>query len=233
MTTKKLRLLSLITFSSICSLAHADPYTGTVTTADHGFILSAEGGYAWLLGTPNATMDGSTGTYKRGDITWGANLGYAWPLDTMSAVSLELGYADNGQNKYTGGGGALNTGTLTIKSQDIQALGGFNSIWDSGINAFLKLGATVLQQKADLTATALIDGTHVAKFSSTKYYPRPMAVIGMGYKITPSVNLYIEGSGIYGELNSNWSSVGTTPNKINAGSFVFAGKVGLSYAFSE
>ncbi|HYF97381.1 MAG TPA: hypothetical protein VD770_00200 [Coxiellaceae bacterium] len=228
---KKLSLLAALTFSSFCSLAQADPlYSGTIDTADHGFILSAEGGYGWLLGTPDDPMDSTIGgTHDVGGFVWGANIGYAWPMDAISAWGLEIGYADNGENKYTGN---LDNKELKIVSDDIQLLGSFNSIWESGINFFFKLGGAVIRQKATSTGP-IINGTLIQSFNTTDYYVRPMMVIGVGYKITPSINLYVEASGIYGELNTKWSSVGTSESSINNASAVVAFKAGLSYAFSE
>lgn len=234
MTIQKLSALTAVLVTSICSLAHADPfYEGTVTNADHGFILSAEGGYGVLLNTPNKQMNGSTGSASVGEMVWGANLGYAWPIDAISAIGIEIGYADNGQSKYTGGGGVNDTGTLKITSVDGQILGSFNSTWDSGINLFFKAGAAVLYQKAKLSNRVDINGTTVAPFSNNKYYLEPMVVIGMGYKVTPSVNIYLEGSGIMGNYHKQWSDVGTSPSNINAASAVLAAKAGISYAFSE
>ncbi len=226
--------LSLLSLLGISSLAMANPlYSGNITTADHGFYVSAEGGYAYLGGTPNKYMNGSTGTHQVGGLGWGANLGYSLPLDAVAALSLEAGYADNGRNKYTGGSGVNDTGTLKITSTDYQMLGGFNTVTDSGWNFFVKAGAAYVNQKANLSNSVNINGTTVSAFNNTHRTVQPMGVLGVGYKLTQALNAYVEASYIYGQYHQKWSSVTLSPGGINASSAVFAAKLGLSYAFQE
>lgn len=228
MANKKIALVAALI--SINSLALADPlYTGIVTTADHGFYVEVEGGYARLLGLPDKPINSASSQHQVGTLGWGSNLGYAWALDAVSAIGAEVGYSDNGHDKFTGENG----GVLKLTSEDIQLLGTFSSGFDSGFNVFVKLGVAALRQKASVSQTITINSTAVTPFSDSKTTLEPMAVLGLGYKITPNINAYIQGSFIVGSYYSDWSQVTATPDGLNKTSAVLMAKMGLSYAFAE
>jgi opacity protein-like surface antigen len=224
MKHRLLSIAALLTLSSISSLALAD--------ADHGAYGSIEGGYGWVIG-PDAKMNGSTGTAKVGAPVWGGNLGYYFPLDAKAAWLLEAGYSDNGYQKYTGGGGVNDTGTLKLDSTNYDVLIGFNTVFDNGFNIAVKGGAAYVKQTANLNGPVNLNGTTMTAFNDKGNCLNPMIVLDTGYKLTSALNSYLSFSYISGQFNTSWSDYQPTAQSINKSRAVFAVKAGLSYAFME
>ncbi len=221
-TRRILPLLALFTLSG--SAIAAD-------SGDHGLYLSAEGGYSRFF-NPNHPMN-TSGSHKVNSFeAWGANLGYAFPLDSIAAVMLELDYDHNGRNQYTGSGGAGDQGTLNINSSDVALLGAFNSVWDNGFNMFVKAGPAYVKQKANLTSSAYINGTQISAFNNDHYSIQGKFVAGVGYKLTQMLNSYLSVSYTSGSSRHAWSQTSNPgPSTINQTVGVFAVKVGLSLGF--
>jgi hypothetical protein len=213
--------------SLICGSSYAD------VSAQDGYILNVNGGYSWLLAPRAPTNYGTNstvGTYKVNGGTMGASLGYQWAIDTFSTIGIEAGYSNDGKANYTGSGQANDTGSLALSDSSIDMLATFNTMWNNGMNVFIKGGLAMQTQKATLTGPLTINSVVRTTESSTERAWSPVIDFGLGYMITNNLDVYTSINTVLGTSKNNWAFSNSGNDYNNPfGSYSF--RVGLSYIF--
>ncbi len=216
-------------FAGLVLLSTAFAYANTAYQAQSGFYLTADGGYGTLT-TPDATLNTSTGSYDRTGLVWSAGAGYAWAMDSYTLLGLEADYLDNGQSAYTGNGSG--NGNLNISSNAFAIAGMFNSAWSNGFNVFAKAGVADVQQVGRFTQATTVNGyTRWGNSFGTSF--QFLGVLGAGYYLTNSINLFLDYTYLSGNGRTNWDFIDASgagkSNSDTAAASQF--KLGLSYAF--
>jgi hypothetical protein len=214
-------------FASGLLLLGVYTYAAPVQIAQPGVYITADLG-GGILFTPDSNLTVSGGSFKRSYFTWSGGLGYNWALDSFTIAGLEADYFDNGQSYYTSG---VN-GNAEITSSAIAALLTFTTIWENGINVFVKAGPAYVMQKNTFANNTNIQGA-VISGSQTKNTFQCIGVLGLGYYIAHNLNLFTDFTYVYGHSPGSWNSVikngAIDYPSLNAASAQI--KVGLSYQF--
>lgn len=206
----------------------------TATSADpnqvykkSGFYITADGGYGRLF-TPDSTQStGGNSSFDQKGFVGSAGVGYNWGLDSYSTLGLEVDYLDNGESNYTNNNGS----SLEMSSHAYALLGAFDTMWSNGINFFAKLGPAYVVQNNDYTGTAIVN-TYSGSGSTKVDGITIMGVIGLGYFITPQLNVFIDALALNGEHQGDWSFVTQSGPLTQSGTAASAQiKAGLSYQF--
>lgn len=192
-----------------------------------GPYITADGGYGRLFTPDSIQATGTNSSFDQKGFVWSAGVGYNWGLDTYSTLGLEVDYLDNGEGNYTNSNGS----SLEMSSHAYALLGAFDTMWTNGINFFAKMGPAYVVQNNDYTGTASVNGysgsgdTHV---DSTEI----LGIIGLGYFITPQVNLFVDLTALNGEHQGDWSFVTQSGKLTQSGTAASAQiKAGLSCQF--
>lgn len=202
-------------------------YAAPKQIAKNGIFVTADGGYG-LLFTPDNNIN-SGGNFDRNSFVWSAGVGYHWAMDSFNLVGIEADYFSNGQSTYNSGPG--NSGSLKISSQAEALMFSYTTIWENGIDLFLKAGPVYLQQKNDVSGAPRVNGV-VLTGSDNKTGFQGMVVLGVGYYIAKNLNLFVDGTYLFGHTDTNWNSIspGNTPSNISLAASAQI-KAGLSYQF--
>lgn len=236
-----MKKLTLALFCAVCGLGAVNAYaSGDVIGAPaqiafSGFYATGDFGYGRLF-TTNSNLNPSTGgSYNRDHYGWSGGVGYNFALDTFNMLGIEADYLDLGQSVYTSGAAAAPAnGSLTINSQAAALLATYTTIWNNGINLFLKLGAAYVWQNNDYSGSVLVAGG--TRYGSITYqHFEPMGVLGVGYYIMKNLNLFVDTTVVGGDTPQGWTdhtgNITTFESSGKSTALAAQLKVGLSYQF--
>jgi outer membrane immunogenic protein len=206
---------------------HADTYY-----VQSGTYITADGGYGYLF-TPNSDQNAPTtgGSYNHGGAAGSIGLGYRWAMDSFTSLGLEADYLYNGKATYDNDAATVGStsydGTATFTSQGGALMAVFSTIWENNINLFGKAGVVYVSQKQSYSDPTVVAGT-VVSGSDTAHGVEFIGVLGLGYMLTQSVNLFIDGTYTSGGSGGSWTSTSNTDFNIVQTAQL---KAGLSYYF--
>jgi hypothetical protein len=218
---KILMVGALVLFS--CSHAYAKArYIAT-----SGLYLTGDVGYG-ILFAPGGNIVNGQGV-DLNSVGWSGGIGYNWALDSFNFIGVETDYFDNGGATYKS-----STGNLQIHSATVAALLSYTSIWENGVDVFLKGGVGYLQQTNNVqNGYVQIDRYNNLTGSGTNGTVTGVGVIGVGYYLAKGLNLFVDTTYVYGSDDRYWNHdmiSGNSLDKIEAASSLQF-KLGLSYQF--
>jgi opacity protein-like surface antigen len=226
-------LLGIIGSAFADSTGATMPAATVVMTPPTGIYAAVEAGGARVF-SPIQYMNGNTGQYRYWAFAWGLNIGYNYALDQHTSVGVEFGYNDNGDSYYQGNGSTGDTGNLDVQSVNWDLLATTSYMWDNGFNVLAKAGVASVSQYAAVSGPIVIGNTTVVSSNSpTDSGYRPMLALGVGYQITPKINIYALTSYIFGTNGTNWNYVSQSSDLGNKLFSVWNAKLGVSYTFGS
>ena len=194
--------------------------------ATSGAFVTGDLGYGILFTPKDSVSHGQSPS--RENIAWSGGFGYNWALDSFNVVGVEADYFDGGNASYPS-----SDGNLKINSETAAALLSFTSIWENGIDVFLKGGVGYLQQTNDVQNGFVRMDDHTLTGSGTSNMITGVGVVGVGYYLAKGFNIFVDSTYIYGGDDKYWNKfviTGNSPKDIKpASSLQF--KLGMSYQF--
>ena len=177
--------------------------------AETGLVLSAEGGYA------KANADFTESEIKKGNLYYGANLGFDFALSDYLAIGPEVGvFYGKSLSTYDESNGSQEVSNLIVP-----VLAKIKLVTPIGFNIFAKGGVSYVRPSASKSGdTTLVNWDNSWNFT---------AAGGIGYQIK-NLNIYAQYLHIFGK---NEVSVDGTKGTGYA-SDIDAITLGLSYTFS-
>ncbi|MDF2940254.1 MAG: outer membrane protein beta-barrel domain [Gammaproteobacteria bacterium] len=203
-------------------------------TAQNGFYVGVDGGQGSIQAPDIALTNNwfnNVENYATSSGVWGAYAGYHWAVNQNVMWGAELGYSQNGRANYAGSGMAGDTGSLTYNSSSVNILGTLTYVGEYGINGFVKLGAAVVTQTADVAGPVYINGVQQSSQNTSVTQTEPMIGLGVGYMPTQNFNIYAEIEGTGGDFRpSDWGFF--TTSGYNSSVYATSSfRLGLSYLF--
>lgn len=200
---KKQTIALLSTLASIGTLSASYADDATLYTLDSDFFyLTADAGYGQLT-TPNSSPTPTGSSPNLNSLVFSAGVGYAYALDSFSTIGLEADYSDNGKAEYGG--------NFQISSKSVALLGTFSTMWTNGISVFIKGGVADVYQSKDYSGTVIVNG-FARSGSGTHQAFEPEGVVGVGYQISPDLNIFTDFTYVGGHSGSNWNDVVSSGN---------------------
>jgi hypothetical protein len=229
-----LAVASLLAATGATYAATAATDTAAVQAAPAGIYVGLNSGWA-VIQTPETFPFLFTGR-GRGDVGFGANVGYDWALSQHVSVGVEGGYQNFGSSDYSLSFDPLviySFGELNVASSGWDALLTAGYYWNNGFEVFAKAGAIVMTQK--VTSSGGFADTFVSNGSNTK--TRPMGVLGAGYNFKLSNGSVLEVTASFLHVTGKSYSSFTEGNAYSSASnlpiaAVNESMMGVSYHFA-
>lgn len=218
------RLHLLVSIPAISLLSMTAMATNLVhpnqPTNDHVYF---EGnlGYA-RVGAPNQNVVGGSSQpvdAETGNVGAGVNVGYDHALNKTVALGGEVGYDYNGFSDVKTTIGPTEHAKIFSHDFHLMLTSDFH-INQSPLDLFAKAGvARVTQSMEDTSNNQNID-------DKTEF--TPITTVGLGYMLSPRVNMHLQYTHIFGNTPSQLPASGTTFGHVNS---VDALSLGSSYQF--